>query len=933
VIGRVLVRAALIVAVAGLVVGVAAGQALASSADQARGYQLDSTHDGYIADAGLAAPLTQAWSITLPNPVSYPLIVNGMVFVTTNDTLYALNQATGGTMWSHGIGGGPGLAYDRGRIFVVTGSGLLTAFDPQSGSIDWSKQLPGQWSFSSAPSAANGIVYTGGAGSGGTVYAVRENDGQILWTQSVENGDNSSPAVNAQGVYVTYAAQQDYDFDPVSGSLLWHHTTCCEGGGGATPVVANGLVFSPGVGGFGNLILSTADGSELGGYNAGPSPAVTTDMAFMLSGSTLSAVKDSGQGVNAWQFTGDSHLDTPPLVAGGLVFVGSSQGNLYALDAATGTTSWSTVNAAMDTTGFAAANGTLVVPGAGDSLTAYRTDGSITDPPANNSLPTLDGPARAGQLVAADVGIWSGLPTGYTYQWELCDGAGANCADIDGATNAAYTPAPGDIASTLRVKVVATNDNGSSAPVESDASAAVSGGMPVNQTLPTIDGTAQQDNLLFADPGTWSGNPTSYSYQWRRCDPVNTSSCSDIADATDDFYFPTPDDVGYRLVVRVVATNADGDSAPADSAPTDAVLPPPPENVSPPTISGSAEVGATLTTDNGEWTGSPTSYSYQWFSCDINFNSCPDIAGATNQSYVIGAADAGRYIGVDVTATNQYGDSFPGDGESDVIGPVTGPPANLTAPTITGKAQLGQTLTLDQGTWSGSPTAFKYQWYSCDSALDTCNAIPAATGSSYQPGAADVGQRLVAGVVATNASGDSAEKRSDATDPVLPAQPSLQTPPTISGKAEKGQTLTAHHGSWSNSPSSYLYQWEQCDSGGNNCVSIAGALGAAYQLTGADVGMRLVVEVMAVNGGGQSLPAYSSDSAVVVGAAKCHVPKVVGLKLAKAKTKIRSGDCSVGQISKKASSAAKRGRVLSQSPKPGKTLASRGKVKLTVGKG
>lgn len=929
---RSVLAAAVVVAIAGVA---AAGQALASPGDQATAYQNDVAHDGYISDAGLSAPLTQAWSITLPSAVSYPLIVNGLVYVTTNDTLYALNQATGSTVWSHGISGGPGLTYDRGRIFVVSGGGLLTAFDPASGSIDWSKQLPGQWSFSSAPTAANGIVYTGGAGSGGTVYAVRERDGQLLWTQAVENGDDSSPAVDSQGVYVTYAAQEDYAFDPLSGSLLWHHSTCCEGGGGATPVVASGVVLSPGFA-AGNLILDASDGSELGPYNADHTPAVANDVAFMLSGSTLTAVKNAGQGVNAWTFSIGT-LDTAPLVAGGLVFIGSSggilptSGSVFALDAATGTTVWSTNNVGAAVSGnMGAANGTLIVP-AGSQLVAYRTAGSITDPPADTAAPTIDGVPAVGQLLAADVGIWSGLPSGYTYQWELCDGAGASCADISGATDATYTPAPGDLGSTLRVKVTASNDNGSSSPVESTASAAVTGGAPVNQTLPTIDGTAQQDGFLLADPGTWSGNPTSYSYQWRRCDPVNTSSCSDIAAATDDSYFPTPDDVGFRLVVRVVATNDSGDSAPADSAPTDVVLPPPPENLSFPTISGSAEVGATLDADPGQWDNNPTSYSYQWFSCDVNFNDCPNIAGATNQSYVVGAAEVDRYIGVEVVATNQYGDSFPAD--SDVIGPVTGAPANLTAPTISGTAQPGQTLTVSQGTWSGNPTGFTYQWYSCDNALTTCAAIPAATGSSYQAAVGDIGRRLVAGVVATNADGDSAEKRSDATDPVEPAPPSLQSAPTISGKAEKGQTLTAHHGSWTNSPTSYDYQWQRCDSGGANCANIAGAVGATYPLAGVDVGKRLVVEVVAVNAGGQSAPAYSSADPVVVGAEKCHVPKVVGLTLAKAKKRIRSRLCSVGRITRKSSSAAKRGRVLSQRPKPGKTLARRGKVNLTVGKG
>jgi outer membrane protein assembly factor BamB len=142
-------------------------------AGQADAFQQDAAHDGFIADAGLSAPLTQDWSITLPSAISYPLIVNGMVYVTTaDDTLYALNQVTGSTVWSRGVGGtyaAPGLAYDGGQVYVVNSSGLLTAFDAATGSIAWSMQLPGQYLFSSAPTAFNGIVYTGGAGSGGTV--------------------------------------------------------------------------------------------------------------------------------------------------------------------------------------------------------------------------------------------------------------------------------------------------------------------------------------------------------------------------------------------------------------------------------------------------------------------------------------------------------------------------------------------------------------------------------------------------------------------------------------------------------------------------------------------------------------------------------------------------------------------------------------------
>ena len=66
---------------------------------------------------------------------------------------------------------------------------------------------------------------------------------------------------------------------------------------------------------------------------------------------------------------------------------------------------------------------------------------------------------------------------------------------------------------------------------------------------------------------------------------------------------------------------------------------------------------------------------------------------------------------------------------------------------------------------------------------------------------------------------------------------------------------------------------------------------------------------------------------------KCVVPKVVGLTLAKAKTKIKKAHCRVGKVTKKHSSKKKKGKVIKQSPKAGKKLKVNSKVNLTVGKG
>jgi beta-lactam-binding protein with PASTA domain len=60
---------------------------------------------------------------------------------------------------------------------------------------------------------------------------------------------------------------------------------------------------------------------------------------------------------------------------------------------------------------------------------------------------------------------------------------------------------------------------------------------------------------------------------------------------------------------------------------------------------------------------------------------------------------------------------------------------------------------------------------------------------------------------------------------------------------------------------------------------------------------------------------------------------MVGKTLAKAKASIKSHHCKTGKVTKKASTSKKKGKVLSQKPKPGKKLANGGKVNLTVGKG
>ncbi len=101
------------------------------------------------------------------------------------------------------------------------------------------------------------------------------------------------------------------------------------------------------------------------------------------------------------------------------------------------------------------------------------------------------------------------------------------------------------------------------------------------------------------------------------------------------------------------------------------------------------------------------------------------------------------------------------------------------------------------------------------------------------------------------------------TVPAAPPPPVAASPPTISGVATEGQTLTEAHGSWSNGATSYTYQWQRCNSSGSSCQAIAGATAQTYELTAADVGHTLTVQETASNVSGAGSPATSSATAVV----------------------------------------------------------------------
>ena len=194
--------------------------------------------------------------------------------------------------------------------------------------------------------------------------------------------------------------------------------------------------------------------------------------------------------------------------------------------------------------------------------------------PANTAPPTISGTPTVAQTLTASDGTWSNNPTSFAYQWLRCNAGGNNCANVANGTQKTYTLVGADAGNTMRVRVTATNADGSNSAQSAQTApvaAATSSAAPKNTAPPTISGTPKVGQQLTADPGSWSGNPTSFAYQWQRCD-ADVAACSNLVGATGKTYALPIADLGYRLRVVVTAHNAKG-SATATSAITTVVAP------------------------------------------------------------------------------------------------------------------------------------------------------------------------------------------------------------------------------------------------------------------------------------------------------------------------------------------------------------------------
>lgn len=179
---------------------------------------------------------------------------------------------------------------------------------------------------------------------------------------------------------------------------------------------------------------------------------------------------------------------------------------------------------------------------------------------------------------------------------------------------------------------------------------------PRNMVRPLILGTPRVGSAVTATSGVWDGDPTAFLYIGL-VDGVAMGPGSETPVHT-----LTENELGAMIAVRVRAANAYGygeaESFPIGPVEAAPIIPdPPPVNTSLPVISGTAQIGHSLSSTPGGWTNNPSNYVYQWVRLPVvqEPGTQDDIPGAVNPTYLCQAADVGRHMACRVMAMNSEG--------------------------------------------------------------------------------------------------------------------------------------------------------------------------------------------------------------------------------------------------------------------------------------
>ena len=298
-----------------------------------------------------------------------PIVYRGLVVVMdqkANVSGYSLNG--GGRGWSVSLKPekedsptfNGGVAAEGGFVIAATGYGTVAGISATDGGILWTMELgaPAR----SAPTIANGKAYVVSADN--IVYAIAIDTGEVVWSYSGIGSSagvlgNASPAVVGNQVVVPYSSGEILAFDTESGDPKWldaltgsNRFTAVSGltDVAASPVAYEGAVYAVSVSGR-MIAVNTRDGNRLWAQSVGSShtPAVAGNTIFVATLNANVVALDRKNGKVRWvtdlsaspnekKKKGEQPVSLAgPLLAGGRLWVGTSDGRMITLDPSNGT--------------------------------------------------------------------------------------------------------------------------------------------------------------------------------------------------------------------------------------------------------------------------------------------------------------------------------------------------------------------------------------------------------------------------------------------------------------------------------------------------------------------------------------------------------------------------------------------------------------------
>ncbi len=324
-------------------------------------------HQAWSASAGKGK--SKVGRVTAP-----PIVYDGRVFALDSDGSVSAFSMAGGSLWKVGLapttektgpgfaaitenimnltaddggGYGGGIAAEGGRIFAASGFGAVIALDPSTGNRVWEKNLAVP--IRVAPTAAMDRLFV--LTVEGKLYCLSTIDGAELWVvrglpQQASLGLNASPAVEGDVVVIPYSTGDLVALRVADGSGLWSESLSRQRttsqlasmSDAARPVLDNGTVFAVGHGG--RMVATVAKTGERLWSLTVPGtqpPYVAGDSVFVVdtSGQLMAVNRRDGRTQWTTKLPG-SNTWAGPVLANGILWLASKEGQLTGVDAATG---------------------------------------------------------------------------------------------------------------------------------------------------------------------------------------------------------------------------------------------------------------------------------------------------------------------------------------------------------------------------------------------------------------------------------------------------------------------------------------------------------------------------------------------------------------------------------------------------------------------